>query len=257
METNNATPLVSVIMPAYNAALFIEEAIASVRAQTVTDWELFVIDDCSTDDTYKIACEIAMLDARITVLKNEENVGVAKTRNRGIDLSNGKFVAFLDSDDRWHTEKIEHQLQKQKNTKAKIIYCSYAIIDANGNKCRADYLVPDTVSYNSLLKENCMQCSAMLIDINIVKSIKFNTEYYHEDYILGLEILKAGYISAGCTDVLLDWRYITNSRSFDKRKSAKNRWLIYRKYLKLPLMKCIWVFCGYTIAGLRKYLSKA
>lgn len=73
METNNATPLVSVIMPAYNAALFIEEAIASVRAQTVKEWELFVIDDCSTDDTYKIACEIAMLDARITAKKSRLN----------------------------------------------------------------------------------------------------------------------------------------------------------------------------------------
>lgn len=256
IETEKTFPLVSVIMPAYNAAPFLEEAISSVISQTISEWELFVIDDCSSDDTFRIACALADKDSRIHVLRNDVNSGVAKTRNRGIDMAKGQYIAFLDSDDRWHPEKLEQQIDVSRQTDAGIVYCSYAIIDANGSKCRADYMVPAQVSLKDLLKENCIQCSAMLIRAEILKGIKFNTEYYHEDYILGLDILKSGQSAAGCTNVLLDWRYIANSRSFDKKKSAKNRWIIYRNYLKLPLAQCMWLFCCYTAAGLRKYLNK-
>ena len=250
------TPLVSVVMPAYNAAAFIEEAIDSVVNQTVQNWELIVIDDCSKDDSYQMALNCAEADSRIAVLRNEQNMGVSETRNRGIDRATGKYIAFLDSDDRWHPEKLEKQIAIMESTRAGISYCAYAIIDEEGNKCRKDYLIPESVSLNDLLKENCIQCSAMLIRAEIVKEIRFNTEYYHEDYILGLDILKAGYRAVGCAEVLLDWRYMENTRSFNKKRSAQNRWKIYRDYLKMPLIQCMYVFVCYALAGLRKYLAK-
>lgn len=256
VNTQNTSPLVSVIMPAYNAEAFLELAIRSVINQTMTDWELIVIDDCSKDSSFDIATEFASADSRITALRNEQNMGVAKTRNRGIDLAKGQYIAFLDSDDIWHPEKLQCQLEEITKSGADICYCAYSIIDVSGNKCKADYLVPPMVTYRDILKENCIQCSAMLIPANIVKEIKFNTEFYHEDYILGLDILSRGGIAAGCTQVLLDWRYLANSRSFDKKKSAKNRWKIYSDYLKIPMLKRCWLFGCYTAAGLRKYLSK-
>ena len=90
MDRNHATPLVSVIMPAYNAEPFIEEAITSVIAQTVADWELIVIDDCSTDDTVQIVSAFVRQDPRIQLLTNASNMGVAKTRNRGMELCRGQ-----------------------------------------------------------------------------------------------------------------------------------------------------------------------
>lgn len=257
MDMTDKTPLVSVIMPAYNAALFIEEAINSVILQTFSDWELIVIDDCSEDASFFIAEKMALLDSRIIPLRNEINVGVANTRNRGIDLARGKYIAFLDSDDVWHPEKLQCQLKRMEESKADICYCSYAIIDSDGNKCKPDYKVPYTVSYEDILRENCIQCSAMLIPTEIVKKFKFNTQYYHEDYVLNLDILGQGGYAAGCTEILLKWRYLENSRSFDKRKSAFNRWEIYRKYLKLPLLKTCLLFAGYAVAGMRKYLRKS
>ena len=244
-------------MPAYRVERFIAEAIASVQAQTMADWELLVIDDCSPDGSCGIARRMANGDSRIKVLKNKVNQGVAATRNRGIDLARGTYIAFLDSDDRWHPKKLEQQLRKAESCRAGIVYCSYAIIDAEGNKCRADYLVPERVGLGSLLKENCIQCSAMLIRADILKHIRFNTEFYHEDYVLGLDILGAGHTAAGCGEVLLDWRYLENSRSFNKKKSARNRWRIYRDYLKLPLGRRMYLFSCYTLSGLRKYLAKA
>ena len=213
MDRNHATPLVSVIMPAYNAASFIEEAIGSVIAQTVTDWELVVIDDRSTDDTFAMAQRCVADDPRIRLLKNDTNMGVAKTRNRGIALSNGQYIAFLDSDDVWRGDKLEKQLEKVKKTGAGICYCSYGIIGASGEKVKADYLVPETARYEDILKENYIQCSAMLIRADIVKKFLFNTEYFHEDYILGLDMLRTGEIAVGCREMLLSIFSGTSNRT--------------------------------------------
>jgi len=258
MQTHmkETAPLVSVIMPAYNAAPFLEEAISSVMSQTVTDWELFVIDDGSSDDTRQIAAEFMHADPRVQLVVNEGNMGVAKTRNRGIGLAKGQYIAFLDSDDVWHPEKLECQLEKMQAAGAGICYCSYRIIGSAGNKVRADYLVPETAGYGDILKENYIQCSAMLIRADIVKRILFNTEFFHEDYILGLDMLRSGETAVGCRELLLDWRYLENSRSFDKRKSAANRWRIYRDYLRMPLHTSIYLFLNYAVAGVRKYLQK-
>lgn len=249
-------PIVSVIMPAYNAEAYVQKAIASVLAQTMDTWELIVVDDCSTDATYEKAEAVSRGDARIQVLRNEVNSGVSKTRNRGIDLARGRYIAFLDSDDVWHPNKLERQLERLTKEDAQIGYCSYAIIGADGQKARADYLVPEQVTFEDLLKENCIQCSAMLIRADVVKKFRFNTEFYHEDYVLGLQMLQNGYRAAGCSEILLSWRYIENSRSFNKWKSAKNRWKIYREFLHLPLGKSMYVFAHYAFAGLRKYTRK-
>lgn len=257
MDKQKLKPVVSVVMPAYNAEQFVGQAIASVKNQTFTQWELFVIDDCSADGTLFAAKEAAVGDDRITVLQNEKNSGVAKTRNRAIDLAQGDYIAFLDSDDFWQPEKLEYQIKKIKEHNAQICYCSYAIVGEEGNKVKADYLVPQQMTFNELLKENSMQCSAMLITSDVLKPVKFNTEFFHEDYILGLDLLKNGCKAVGCKELLLNWRYLEGSRSFNKAKAAKNRWKIYREYLKLPLIKSIYAFGFYTFGGLRKYLRKA
>lgn len=256
ITTLKNTPLVSVIMPAYNASRFIEEAIQSVINQSEKNWELFVIDDCSTDDSFGLAQKLAANDSRIQVLRNDANSGVANTRNRGISLAKGKYIAFLDSDDIWHPEKLERQLTKIANSHAAVCYCSYQIIGATGEKVRADYLVPETAKFEDILKENYIQCSAMLIKAEIVKRHLFNIEFFHEDYILGLDILGSGETAVGCRELLLSWRYLENSRSFNKKKSAMNRWQIYRNYLRLPIYKTLYLFACYTAAGLRKYLRK-
>jgi teichuronic acid biosynthesis glycosyltransferase TuaG len=257
MQMNEAAPLVSVIMPAYNAGRFLADAIVSVQAQTVTDWELFVIDDGSSDDSRQIAAEFARKDPRIRLVINEENLGVARSRNRGIGMSKGQYIAFLDSDDIWYPQKLQKQLEKMTAEDAGIGYCSYGIIGQTGEKVKADYLVPETATYDAILKENFIQCSAMLIRADIVKRFLFNTEFFHEDYILGLDMLRAGEKAVGCTELLLKWRYLENSRSFNKKKSALNRWKIYRQYLKLPLPKAAYLFVNYAAAGLRKYLPGA
>lgn len=100
--------LVSIIMPAYNCERFIAEAIRSVLSQTYTDWELIIVDDCSTDNTAQIVASFD--DTRIIYQRNEKNVGAALTRNRALQIAKGHYIAFLDADDLWAPEKLEHQI---------------------------------------------------------------------------------------------------------------------------------------------------
>lgn len=246
-------PLVSVVMPVYNAGPYVAAAIRSVLAQTMNDWELIVIDDRSTDDSCQKVMQIAENDPRIIVCRNEENLGVAKTRNRGIQKCRGQYVAFLDSDDTWHPDKLRQQLEKMSAEKADVVYCSAAIVGTSDEKVRADYIVPERIDFEGLLKENVITCSSMLIRTEILREIAFNPEYFHEDYVLSLDILSAGYKAVGCTDVLMNWRYMGDSRSFNKIKSAWNRWLVYREHLKLSVARSSMLFMHYSLAGVKKY----
>lgn len=246
-------PLVSIIMPAYNMERYIHNAIASVVAQTMSQWELIVIDDCSTDSSLAIAKEWAQKDPRILALCNEVNSGVARTRNWGIELARGVYVAFMDSDDIWHPEKLRKQLERMQQQNAQISYCSYAIIDASGKRIRADYLVPETVTLLDQLKENAIQLSSLVVRADALENVRFTTSFYHEDYVLGLELLQKGCKAVGCREVLSEWRYIATSRSFNKLKAARNRWRIYREFLHLPLGKTVYVFINYAFAGIMKY----
>lgn len=128
-------------MPAHNAEKYISDAISSVIAQSVTDWELLVIDDRSTDGTAAIARGFSNADSRIRVYSNDENIGVAATRNRGISLARGEWIAFLDSDDLWRPQKLARQLEKAASTGAELIYTSYSIF-RDDPKNGSAYIVP-------------------------------------------------------------------------------------------------------------------
>lgn len=255
-RTSQKKPLVSVIMPAYNAGVFIEEAIRSVMAQTVADWELLVLDDGSSDDTRIIAQDLAREDSRIRLMPNERNMGVSRTRNRGLDLCRGEYVAFLDSDDIWYPQKLETQLAVMQETGADLSYCAYAIVDAAGEKCRGDYLVPSTVGLDDLLKQNVIGCSTVMLSEAVAEKYRFETDFYHEDYVLWLRLLRDGHRAVGCPQVLAAWRYVENSRSFNKWNAARKRWRIYRDFLHLDFGRSVRLLTQYAFFGVRKYFKK-
>lgn len=250
---NKTFPIVSVIMPAYNCETYIEEAIRSVMGQTFGDWELIVLDDGSTDATCEIVHRMMAEDNRIILQRNPENMGVAKTRNRGMAMSRGEYVALLDSDDIWYPDKLEKQLQKIHAENADLVYCSYAVVDSGGESCKRPYIVPEKVSFPSLLKENVIGCSTVMMSAAVASAYRFASDFYHEDYCLWLSILRDGYKAAGCTEVLADWRYITGSRSFDKKNSAFKRWKIYREFLGFSVLRSSWLFLAYAANGIKKY----
>lgn len=248
---------VSVIMPAYNAQRFIEEAIRSVQKQTVEDWELLVIDDNSTDRTCEIVEQLAKEDPRIILLKNEHNVGPAQSRNHGLEVSCGKYVAFLDSDDFWYEKKLEKQLALAEKRRAGLVYSSYDIVDEEGKPDRSALIVPKELSFEDLLKNNVIGCSTVLLSKRAALLHRFQLNFYHEDYIMWLELLQEGFRACGCTEVLVGWRYMKQTRSGNKWNSALMRWKIYRDYLHFPFLKSVRYFAQYAISGFRKYSSRS
>lgn len=251
-KTATSQPLISVVMPAYNAESYIGEAIRSVQSQTYGNWLLFVIDDCSTDHTVEVVKEFEKTDNRIRLFRNAQNLGVAKTRNLGFEMAEGEWVALLDSDDVWYSDKLEKQLAVAQASGSEIVYCSYSLINREGQKI-SDYIVPEQTSYNEMLKESVFSCSTIFLAKSIVDKNRFSPDYYHEDLVYWLNLLKSGYTASACCEPLASYRIVEGSRSHSKVQTAKHRWVVYRKVEKLPLLKSISVFLSYTVRGLRKY----
>lgn len=220
--------MVSIVMPAYNAAKTIRDSIKSVQAQTFQDWELIVIDDGSKDCTPDILREIAAADNRIRFLQNEKNSGASYTRNRAVELARGEWIAFLDSDDLWMSEKLEKQLELSKKYPDMVIcYTGSSFIDDDGNPY--DYILPaiEQLTYKQLLRKNLMSCSSVLIHASVMKGIKMPNDKMHEDYYVWLTVVKGCCVAYGINEPLLIYRLCANSKSSNRMKSAQ---MLYNSY---------------------------
>ena len=256
MNTNTSDSekaLVSVVMPAYNASAYIEEAIRSVMNQTHTKWQLLVIDDGSCDDTCAVVMRLAEEDPRIALFRNEKNMGVAKTRNRGMDMCTGDYVALLDCDDWWHPQKLEKQLALAEETGADILYCSYGIMDECGDKMCDDFFVPAETNYKNSMIQSVISCSTALLSKAIVEKYRFRADFYHEDMVLWLELLRDGYKACGAVDVLAKYRVSRGSRASNKIKNAIEKWKVCRKCMKEPFFSSVSVMTQYAWLSLKKY----
>lgn len=256
MEDSNVTrklPLVSVLMPAYNGEKYIEEAIRSVMAQTISDWELVVIDDCSQDDTRFIVQSLALEDDRIRLYRNLRNLGAARARNRGLDLCRGEYVALLDCDDVWYPKKLEKQLTLARQEQADIVYCGYAIVDGSGRKCCRDFIVPESTDMESTLVQSVISCSTALLGKNVTTRYRFPENEYHEDLALWLQLLGDGLKAVGTAQVLAEYRIPPGSRACRKLLVSRQLWQLYRSVPGLSVGRSFRCFVQYAAAGFMKY----
>ena len=247
-------PKVSIIIPAYNAMPYLKYTVESVLQQTYPHWELLIIDDGSSDETFACAEAYAAADSRIHAIKNEKNMGVAATRNRGIELAEGAYIAFLDSDDMWREDKLMRQLTLLQSTKADIAYSAYSFVDANNTPLGKPYLVPNTTDFKKMLLENVIGLSTTMVKRNILKQHRFNSDFYHEDYVLWLELLRDTAQAAGDKECLVQYRAMRGTRSANKLNAARHRWRVYRDALGLNIWHSAISFVGYAIAGAKKRL---
>ena len=246
-------PKVSVIMPAYNSEEFIEQAIRSALNQTYSNLEVIVIDDNSNDGTNSIVKKLADEDDRVILVRNEHNLGAAQSRNKGMDLCRGEYVALLDSDDVWYPEKLEVQMELAQKENADIVYCSYAITDEKGQKKCPDFIVSECASLESTIIKSEISCSTAILGPGVIKGYRFPHEYYHEDLALWLRLLKDGMKAVGTKQVLAEYRLRGNSRAANKMHVAKQRWIIYRSLLGLSAVKSSYCLLRYAVGGFLKY----
>lgn len=244
--------LISIIMAAYNAEKTIEQAINSVLNQTYRKFELLVINDASKDRTEFIVKEIAKKDSRVKLIQNLKNRGVSYTRKHGLEEARGTWIAILDSDDMWANNKLEKQIQVQREKAADLLYTGSGFIDADGNPISWYLNVPTELSYKKLLKQNLISNSSALVRKELYEQFYAEGDKMHEDFAIWLGILKEGKIAYGINEPLLIYRITKSSKSGNKLVAAKMNWNTYR-YVGLNVISALYYMFWYAVNGFLKY----
>ena len=252
MNESICNDIISIITPVYNASDFLEETINSVLNQTYDNWEMILVDDCSTDNSREIIKKLSQMDDRIIPVFSERNEGVAKSRNKGILKAKGRYIAFLDSDDIWKENKLKLQIEFMKKNNIAFSFTGYDFIDENGVEFRKMVDLPSKVNYNKLLKYNSIGCLTVMIDKEVVGDIEMPS-IKHEDFMTWLSILKKGIDAYGINENLASYRKRTGSVSENKIKAATWTWNILRKHERLNIVKASWCFINYAFMTVKKH----
>lgn len=178
--------LVSIITPSYNCGIFVADTIRSVLAQTYTNWEMLIVDDCSVDDTETIVKQFD--DPRIRFLKNNTNSGAAVSRNRALLEAKGRWIAFLDSDDLWSPSKLERQIQFMRDNNYHFSYHEYEIIDEESNSVGITVSGPSHISRRGMYNYCWPGCLTVMYDSQVVGLVQVEDIRKNNDYALWLKV---------------------------------------------------------------------
>lgn len=213
--------LVSIITPNYNCARFISQTIESVLAQTYANWEMLIVDDCSTDGSYEIALEYAAKDSRIKVFRNEQNSGAAISRNRAIEESKGEYLAFLDSDDLWMPEKLEKQIAFMHENNCDFSFTEYEHIDEESNSLLKVARVIKHLTYTKMMFHCFPGCLTVIYNQNAVGKVYARDIKKNNDNALFYPVLRKCHNAMGMSEVLGLYRIRKGSISRNKFKMIK------------------------------------
>lgn len=222
--------LVSIIMPSYNTAEYICKTIKSVLAQTYSNWELIIVDDCSKDNTDEVVAPF-LEDNRIRYLKNEKNSGAAVSRNRALREAEGRWIAFLDSDDIWLPEKLEKQIAFMEKNKYGFTFTDYMIVNQDGNKTPYVYTAPDKVTKRMLYNYCWFSTITVIYDVNIVGLIQIADIKKNNDYAMWLKAAEKTDCYRFPESLSVYYRHENSISSGSKLKLIKHHYILFRKAL--------------------------
>ena len=243
--------LVSIIIPYYKSEKFIKKTISSIINQTYRKWEIIIIDDENSYISSKVLKDLK--NKKIRIFTNKKNIGVAMSRNLGILKAKGSFIAFVDSDDLWHKNKLLKQVNEMKKKNYNISYTSYGAFE---NFKYLNYQVPaiNTLDFDFLVKSNPICCSSVVVKKKILKNIKFPNLKTKEDYALWL-ILSKNYKFYPIKKTLTFHRLRKNSLSSLHFNKIYNAFLIYNQFLKFSIISSFYAVGRlYINAFIKKYL---
>jgi glycosyltransferase involved in cell wall biosynthesis len=228
--------LISIITPNYNCERFIDQTIESILVQTYQHWEMIIVDDCSTDNSYDIALEYANRDSRIKVYRMEQNSGAALCRNKAIELSQGQYLAFLDSDDLWLSEKLERQLTFMQENDCDFSFTEYEHIDEEGKCLRIKAKVIKKLTYRKLLLHCFPGCLTVMYRQDLTKKIYCNDIKKNNDHALFLRVIKHCDNAMGLPENLAKYRIRKNSISRKKIQIIKPYITVLRKFENINII---------------------
>lgn len=247
--------MVSIITPCYNAERYISETINSVLKQTYDDWEMIIVDDCSTDNSATIIQGYAKKDNRIKYLKTSAPSGSpAIPRNIGLDNAKGEYVAFLDADDLWLPDKLKLQIEFMQNNQIGFVYSDYEKIDLEGKRNNRIIRMPKISSFWDVIESCTIPCLTVIIKKKIIDKSRFKNTA-KEDFIFWLDILKKNVKAYNSGGVLALYREQPKSRSSNKFLMIKEQWYLLRNIEGVKPVVASYFMMKYLIYGFLKYLK--
>ncbi len=253
MDTNIAMqPLVSIILPTYNGAKYIAAAIASVQAQSYTNWELIIIDDGSTDDTEVIVQSLSHADSRIQYVKNEQNLGIQKTLNRGLALAKGEYIARIDDDDQWiDADKLTAQVSfLESHPDYVLVGTGVVIVTETGQEITRYTLSENDIAIrNRMLAKNCFAHGTVMYKKSAVNEVGGYSEQKNKRHIEDHDLwLRLGVIGKMYNLASHSVALMVRSTSITSRHRIIQAWricktaLIYRNKYPYAPRGLLWAF---------------
>ena len=245
--------IVDVILPNYNKFDFLQESINSVTSQTLKNWQLYIIDDCSTDNSWSII-EKFLNKNNITIIKLKKNMGPSFCRNYAIRISRSKYISFIDSDDIWEKNKLEKQINFMEKNNLDLTYTDYMpFFEKNGKKIfKKKTHLKNTFNFNTFVNNSSINTTTMIVRRSILGTLKFR-KIKHEDYLFKCRLLKKNYIAKKFNENLATYRIISGSRSSQRLKNIFWLWHINKKYNKLNFFKNFMSIICISINSIKKY----
>lgn len=252
--------LVSIIMPSYNCGYYVEDAIRSVQAQTYQNWELIFVDDCSTDETVSIMLALRENDNRICIYNNVQNSGAAISRNNGLRHANGRWIAFLDSDDLWEPTKLEKQIRFMEENNYKFSYTCYSEMDYDGKETGMVVSGPSHVTKTGMFAYCWPGCLTVMYDANEVGLLQIEDIKKNNDYAMWLKVCK----KADCyllPEVLAKYRRGRSGSVSSHGITTMIKWhyRLFRQAERMGVVSSLWhtginLVCGFYKK--QKYVKK-
>jgi len=246
-RNKNTENLVSIIMPAYNSEKFIGAALDSVIVQTYRNWEVIVIDDCSTDRTSEVIKEKMDRDSRIRYYRLPINSGAAIARNTALEMAQGRYMAFLDSDDLWLPDKLARQIEFMQRNSYTFTCTSYTKIDEQGNSLNRIIRVQHRRDYYGVLK-TCPGNSTVIYDAMELGKHKIPNLRKRNDYVMWLKIIKKAKFLYGLEEPLGSHRVRNDSISSNKISLVAYHWEIFRNIEHLSLLRSSYLIIYWVVA---------
>lgn len=238
-------------MPAYNCGDFIGITLDSVINQSYKNWEVIVVDDCSTDNTADVVQEYIKKDNRIKYHKLEKNSGAAVARNKAIDLATGKYMAFLDSDDVWFPEKLTKQIGFMEENNYGFTCTSYTKIDEQGEYLNRTIVAQPRRDYDGVLK-TCPGNSTVIYNAQKLGKFKIPDIKKRNDYVMWLQVIKKEKYLYGIEEPLGSHRNRTEGISSNKKSLVGYHWKVYREIEDLSLLKSSYLIVYWVLATVFK-----
>jgi len=244
-------PLISIITPCYNSEKYISATIQSVLNQTYENWEWWIVDDNSSDDSLKIIQDFT--DTRIHLLKMEKNAGAAAARNAGLEKATGRFITFIDSDDMWLPGFLQKSIDFLLDNNEELVYATYKRVDEELQPILEDFIAEDNVTFERILYNCPIPMLTAMYDTIRIGKIPIPDVDMREDHAMWLTILKKVPKARAIKEPLAVYRIRQSSYSRNKFRILKKQFLVYYKFLNLSLFRSTYYTVHWAMNGIKKY----